>query len=97
MISSQLSSTRVAEARAAVLKFFDAPEEYTVVFTANTTASLKLVGESYPFDSGSSYVLPADCHNSVNGIRQFAVNGGATVHYLECAPSGGIDLAQTEV
>ena len=36
-----------------VLDFFNAsPDEYTVVFTANASQALKLVGESYPFQPG---------------------------------------------
>ena len=45
--------------------FFQASEDYTVVFTANATAALKLVGESYPFTAKSSLVLGTDSHNSV--------------------------------
>ena len=63
---SQLSLDCAAEARAAVLSFFKAPPEYTVIFTANATAALKLVGESFPFVGGSSYVLGMDSHNSVS-------------------------------
>jgi selenocysteine lyase/cysteine desulfurase len=33
-----------------VLHFFNAsPDNYKVIFTANASAALKLVGESYPF------------------------------------------------
>jgi len=54
------------KARSAVLSFFHAPSGYTVVFTSNATAALKLVGESYPFASDSSLVLGTDSHNSVS-------------------------------
>jgi len=54
------------EARAAVLSYFKAPPDYTVIFTANASAALKLVGESYPFTGGSSLVLGVDSHNSVS-------------------------------
>ena len=78
------ASTELAErARSAVLAFFRASsDEYTVVFTANASAALKLVGESYPFASGGSFLLSADDHNSVNGIREFARARGAAVRYL---------------
>ena len=74
-------TTRLAEeARAAVLAFLNAsPDEYDVVFTANASAALRLVGEAYPFDAGSRLLLTADNHNSVNGIREFARARGATV------------------
>ncbi|KIY51458.1 PLP-dependent transferase [Fistulina hepatica ATCC 64428] len=76
--SSRLSNDCASEARDAVLSFFKAPPTYTVVFTANATAALKLVGESFPFSEGSIYVLGMDSHNSVNGIRQFATRKGAS-------------------
>jgi selenocysteine lyase/cysteine desulfurase len=78
------ASTRLADAaRDAVLAFFNAsPDEYTVVFTANASAALKLVGEAYPFTTGGHLLLTADNHNSVNGIREFARSRGASVTYL---------------
>ncbi|KAG6836441.1 hypothetical protein H0H93_007977 [Arthromyces matolae] len=90
--SSKLSLQCADEARAAVLAFFKAPPEYTVVFTANATGALKLVGESFPFTSGSSYVLGADSHNSVHGIRQYAAFRGAKVAYIPSTSSGGFDV-----
>ncbi len=73
----------VEETRADVLDFFGAdPEEYTVVFTANASAALKLVGESYPFRPGSRFTLLQDAHNSVNGIRMYAEQRDADVAYL---------------
>lgn len=64
--SSRLSLECANEARAALLSFLKASHtEYTVVFTANATAALKLVGESYPFTSESTLVLGVDSHNSV--------------------------------
>ena len=61
--------------------FTPAPEDYIVVFTANATGALKLVGESYPFAPGSRCLLAFDNHNSVNGIREFAHARGAEVNY----------------
>ncbi len=70
-------------ARAFVLEFFRAsPDEYTVIFTANATHALKLVGEAYPFRPGGQFLLLFDNHNSVNGIREFARAKGASVTYL---------------
>jgi molybdenum cofactor sulfurtransferase len=69
-------------ARKAVLRYFKASEEYCVIFTANATGALKLVGEAYPFDTGSRLLLTYDNHNSVNGIREFARAWGATTTYL---------------
>lgn len=85
----------VEEARAAVLDYFNAsPEEYAVIFTANASAALKLVGESYPFGAGGRYLLTYDNHNSVNGIREFARSRGAAVSYLPVvAPAMRVDPA----
>ncbi|KII95482.1 hypothetical protein PLICRDRAFT_96997 [Plicaturopsis crispa FD-325 SS-3] len=91
--ASKLSSDCASEARAAVLTFFRAPPEYTVIFTANATGALKLVGESFPFAEGSTYVLGADSHNSVHGIRQFATRRGANVCYIDATDHGGFDVA----
>lgn len=95
--SSTLSSACANEARQAVLAFFRAPPGYTVVFTANATAALKLVGESFPFAAGSTYVLPADAHNSVHGIRQFASARGAQYAYIEATDVGGVDVTDAKV
>ncbi|KZP18379.1 PLP-dependent transferase [Athelia psychrophila] len=89
--SSRISTTCANDARAAILSFFDAPPEYTVVFTANATGALKLVGESYPFvEHKSSYVLGADSHNSVHGIREYAARLGAHVRYIDSTENGGL-------
>lgn len=81
---TSMAATKLIEsARKAVLKFFNASEEeYVVIFTANASGALKLVGESYPFDKDSRYLLTFDNHNSVNGIREFAMGRGAQVTYI---------------
>lgn len=94
---SRLSATHAAAARQAVLSFFNAPPDYCVVFTANASAALKLVGESFPFSENGCYVLGADSHNSVHGIRQFATRRGAQVHYVESTSSGGMNITDALV
>jgi selenocysteine lyase/cysteine desulfurase len=80
---SVLSSAILEQARLSVLQFFNAdPEEYTVVFTANATQALKLVGEAYPFDESGEYLLTFDNHNSVNGIREFCRSKRCRVSYV---------------
>ncbi len=70
---SRASENDLKRARAATLAFFDAdPDIYDVCFTANTSAAIKLVAESYPFSPHRGYVLSADNHNSVNGVREYA-------------------------
>jgi molybdenum cofactor sulfurtransferase len=81
--TSAASAELAAEARAAVLRYFNAvDEDYEVIFCANASAALKLVGEAYPFRPGAVFLLSYDNHNSVNGIREFARRKGATVAYV---------------
>lgn len=79
--SSVASTRRVEQTRAAVLDYFNATGEYTAIFTQNASTALKLVGESFPFTSQGRFLLSADNHNSVNGIREFALAKGATINY----------------
>jgi selenocysteine lyase/cysteine desulfurase len=80
---SLASSGDIARAKAAVLDFFDAdPDVYEVCLTANTSAALKLVAESYPFGPDRSLVLSADNHNSVIGAREYAAARGAAITIL---------------
>ena len=86
-IPSALASERIERCRAHVLRFFNAsPDEYAVVFTANASHALKLVGESYPFEPGDQLLLTFDNHNSVNGIREFDRAHGAETTYLPVIP-----------
>lgn len=91
--TSRVATDLVERARAAVLDFFHAsPDEYVVVFTANASAALKLVGEAYPFQPGGRLLLTFDNHNSVNGIREFARTRGATRRYVPgVGPAGRVD------
>ena len=87
---ASLAMTDVVErARAKVLEHFGATDEYVIIFTPNATGALKLVAEAYPFECGGRYLLTADNHNSVNGIREFARRRGSDVVY---APIGAPDL-----
>lgn len=81
--TSRATTNLVERARASVLDFFHAsPDEYTVIFTANASQALKLVGEAYPFQPGGQFLLLFDNHNSVNGIREFARAKGTAFTYL---------------
>ncbi len=85
--TSKAMTDLVVKARDRVLEFFNAsPDEYVCIFTQNASGALKLVGESYPFSHGDSYLLTFDNHNSVNGIREFARAKGASVHYTPVLP-----------
>ncbi len=96
--TSQATTCLVDEARRYVLDYFNAPPgEYVVVFTPNASGALKLVGEAYPFAPDGHYLLTADNHNSVNGIREFARRKGAPFTYVPVvAPDLRIDMAALE-
>jgi len=81
--TSVLSTNAVEACRRRVLEFFKASSaEYEVVFTANASQALKLVGESYPFRPGGRFLLTFDNHNSVNGIREYDRARGARTDYV---------------
>ena len=85
--TSRVSTEVVEDCRRRVLEYFRAdPRDYAVVFTANASQALKLVGEAFPFGAGSHLVLTFDNHNSVNGIREFARARGADTHYVPVVP-----------
>ena len=96
--TSAASTRQVESCRQSILRYFQAPpEDYILVFTANASGGLKLVGESFPFVPGGRLLLTFDNHNSVNGIREFARARGAEVRYAPLAPrSLRLDLERTE-
>ena len=64
-------------------RFFNSSAaDYEVIFTANASGALKLVGESYPFRPGRVFCLTYDNHSSVNGLRELAHVKGATITYV---------------
>ncbi len=85
--ASALSTDLAADARRDILAFLRAsPDEYTVVFTPNASGACKLVADAYPFRPDDRFLLAADDHNSVNGIRVPAMARGALVEYLPLRP-----------
>ncbi|MGE0555442.1 MAG: aminotransferase class V-fold PLP-dependent enzyme [Gemmatimonadales bacterium] len=81
--ASVYATELIERSRARVLEFFSAdPAAYTVIFTANASAAIKLVGESFPFRADSVYALLEDNHNSVNGLVEYAKRVGATIAHL---------------
>ena len=58
--TSSAATGLVEQARAAVLRYFNAPEsEYACIFTPNATGALRLVGEAYPFGPGAGSSPPS--------------------------------------
>jgi selenocysteine lyase/cysteine desulfurase len=93
--ASLASTALVAEAKARVLRFLDADErEHTVCFTANASAAIGLVAESFQFGRRAPLVLSADNHNSMNGIREYAKRAGAPLHYLPLDDQLRLDQAE---
>ncbi len=90
---STAATVLVERARAAVLRHFNADDDYVCVFTQNATGALRLVGESYPFAPGGRFLATFDNHNSVNGIRAFAAAKGAQAVYV---PLDAADLRVTD-
>lgn len=90
--TSKRSTELVEETRRRVLAYFRAdPEEYEAIFTANASQALKLVGESYPFETGDRFLLTFDNHNSVNGIREYDRAHGAETTYVPLDPELRLD------
>jgi selenocysteine lyase/cysteine desulfurase len=84
---SRASTEVMDNARRRLLRFLDVDEStHDVIFTANTSAAIKLVAEAYPFSKERGCFLAADNHNSVNGIREYARRAGAPVRYLPLDP-----------
>lgn len=83
--TSHHASILTEEARRAVLEFFKATDEYYCIFTPNATGALKIVGECFPWAHDSQYLLTADNHNSVHGIREYCTRAGGNFQY---APLG---------
>ena len=85
--TSLASTVQVEETREKVLAYFNAdPELYEVVFALNASAALKLVAEAYPWEPGVRFLMTADNHNSVNGMREYATARGAEVAYVPLGP-----------
>ena len=87
--TSSLTMDFIGQARARCSDFFNAsPDEWVVIFTANASQALKLVGESYPFDSGRP--VPADVRQPQLGERHPRVRArqGSDGHVRARAPAG---------
>ena len=75
------------EIRREVLQFVGAdPDVYSVVFVASATHALKLVGEHFPFTKGSKFAYTRYNHNSVLGVRKYALRANASFVPLKWPP-----------
>lgn len=64
-----------------------------MIFTANASGALHIVGENYPFEDDGFLLLSSDNHNSVNGIREYCKNKGGRFVY---SPLNYEDLSLNE-
>lgn len=79
-ISSDRTLKRIQETRRMVLNHFQASEkEYAVVFVSNATAAMKTVAETFRWCSESSFVYLRESHNSLVGMREYALRRGSHV------------------
>lgn len=77
------TAAKVERVRRQAMRFFSASEEeYELVFTSGATAALKLVGECFPWQDGSSFAYSMDSHTSVLGIRGYATRHGASTRCI---------------
>ena len=54
--SSLTTDAEIKEVRNIILEFFNANElEYSVVFTSGATGALKIISESFPWDSNTEF------------------------------------------
>lgn len=74
----------VRAAREQVLDYFNASmKDYKCIFTSGATAALKLVGEAFPWSHQSGYMYTMENHNSVLGIREYALSQGAAAFAID--------------
>ncbi|XP_048546129.1 molybdenum cofactor sulfurase [Triticum urartu] len=90
--SSMAATDQVTAARHQVLKYFNAsPRDYKCIFTSGATAALKLVGECFPWSRESCYMYTMENHNSVLGIREYALSKGATALAVDIEEDKGLE------
>ncbi|KAF5477378.1 hypothetical protein F2P56_004025 [Juglans regia] len=78
----------VREARQQVLDYFNAsPKDYKCIFTSGATAALKLVGEAFPWSHQSCFMYTMENHNSVLGIREYALSHGSAAFAIDIEES----------
>ena len=93
-VSSHLSTKRTENVRLRVLQFFNAsPDEFDVVFVANATAAIKLIGETFRDSDcrGFWYGYHVDSHTSVIGVRELAAMG------CQCFDDANVDTWSSEL
>lgn len=72
--SSQHSTQEIETVRLEMLQFLNAdPDHFDLVFTANATAGIKLVGDAFrDHEEGFCFGYHVDSHTSLVGLREYA-------------------------
>ncbi|KAK9150975.1 hypothetical protein Syun_009284 [Stephania yunnanensis] len=82
--SSVATSETMKKARQLVLDYCNAsPQTYKCIFTSGATAALKLVGETFPWTQESCFMYTRENHNSVLGMREYALSQGAVAFAVD--------------
>ncbi|KAF5179121.1 Molybdenum cofactor sulfurase [Thalictrum thalictroides] len=96
--SGAATSEIVRAARQQVLDYCNAPpKDYNCIFTSGATAALKLVGEAFPWSDESCFMYTMENHNSVLGIREYALNKGAMACAVDTAFEKCNDLTRSNL
>ncbi|XP_040942716.1 molybdenum cofactor sulfurase isoform X4 [Gossypium hirsutum] len=67
-----------------VLDYCNASQkDYKCIFTSGATAALKLIGENFPWSCKSTFMYTMENHNSVLGLREYALNQGAAAFAVD--------------
>ncbi|KNA16459.1 hypothetical protein SOVF_088940 isoform A [Spinacia oleracea] len=95
--SSLATSEIIRECRQQVLDYFNASaKEYKCIFTSGATSALKIVGEAFPWSSQSHFMYTMENHNSVIGIREYALNHGSVALAVDVEERVDQDTSSTD-
>lgn len=96
--AASLTASLIQDVRRDLLRtlFNVTPDDYTLVFTAGATAAMKMVGELFPWREGSECAYLLGSHNSLVGVREYALANGATFRcYDDVCFRGGASRQST--
>eukprot|EP00026_Physarum_polycephalum_P002275 Phypoly_transcript_02281.p1 GENE.Phypoly_transcript_02281~~Phypoly_transcript_02281.p1 ORF type:complete len:806 (+),score=63.06 Phypoly_transcript_02281:39-2420(+) len=80
----------IEQVRDRILQFFNtSSKNYHVIFTSGCTDGLKKVAEWFPWNSSSAFVYSEESHNSVVGMREYALQKGASFHTVNPSDLSG--------
>ena len=74
------TTNRITTIRKQILELFNVnSDQYHCIFCKNASDGLKMIGEYFPWNNKSQFLYTAENHNSVLGIREYALTKDATV------------------